>query len=62
MRGMEGYKVVEHIVLENSDLKVVNCAGEQRVVPETVKRSSMDGGIMTSMLKKASWNVIRLEK
>ena len=62
MRGMEGYKVLEHIVMEESDLKLVNCAGEQRVVPKTVKRSSMDGGIMTSMLNKASWNVIRLGK
>ena len=62
MRGMEGYKVLEHIVMEESDLKLVNCAGEQRVVPKNVKRSSMDGGIMTSMLNKASWNVIRLGK
>ena len=62
MRGMEGYQVLEHIVMEESDLKLVNCAGEQRVVPKTVERSSMDGGIMTSMLNKASWNVIRLGK
>ncbi len=62
MRGMEGYKVLEHIVMEESDLKLVNCAGEQRVVPKAAERSSMDGGIMTSMLNKASWNVIRLGK
>lgn len=60
MRGMEGYKVLEHIVLENSDLKVVNCAGEQKVLPKSVDRSAIDGGIMISMLNKASWNVIRL--
>lgn len=62
LRGMEGYALLEHIVLENSDLKAVNCAGEQRVLPKTAERSSMDGGIMTSMLHKASWNVIRLGK
>ena len=62
MRGMEGYKVTEHIVLENSDLKAVNCAGGQHVLPKTVERSKMDGGIMTSMLHKASWNVIRLSR
>ena len=62
MRGMEGYKVVEHIVLENSDLKTVNCAGGQRVLPKAVDRSKMDGGIMNSILQKASWNVIRLSR
>lgn len=62
MRGMEGFKVLEHIVLEDSDLKVVNGAGNERVVPKTTDRTVMDGGIMTSMLKKASWNVIRLGK
>lgn len=62
LRGMEGYHILEHIVLEDSDLKTVNCAGEERVQPKVVKRSSMDGGIMTSLLHKASWNVIRLGK
>ncbi len=62
VRGMEGYQVLEHIVLEESDLKLVNCAGEQRVYPKSVKQSSMDGGMMVSMLHKASWNVIRLGK
>ncbi len=62
MRGMEGYKVTVHIVQENSDLKAVNCAGGQHVLPKTVERSKMDGGIMTSMLHKASWNVIRLSR
>ena len=62
IRGVEGYELVEHIVLENSDLKVVNCAGEQRVQPKTADRSKADGGIMESLLAKASWNVIRLKK
>lgn len=62
VRGMEGYRVLEHIVLEESDLKIVNCVNEHRVVPRIVNRSSMDRGIMTSMLHKASWNVIRLGK
>lgn len=62
LRGMEGYRVVEHIVLEDCDLKAVNGAGVQNVYPRSVERSSMDGGMMTSMLHKASWNVIRLGK
>ena len=59
---MEGYQVIEHIVLEDSDLKMVNSAGEQRVIPKAVNRSSVDGGVMTSMLNRASWNVIRLSR
>ena len=62
LRGMEGYKVLEHIVMEDSDLKAVNSVSLQRVVPKTVNRSQIDGGFMTSHLAKASWNVIRLGK
>lgn len=60
IRGMEGYRVLEHIVLESPDLKAVNSVNGQNVAPKTVNRSSLDEGIMTSMLGKASWNVIRL--
>lgn len=62
IRGMEGYKVLQHIVLEETDLKLVNGAGEPCIVPKILDRSSMDEGIVTSMLGKASWNVIRLGK
>lgn len=60
IRGMEGYRVLEHIVLESPDLKAVNSVNGQNVAPKTVDRSSLDEGVMTSMLGKASWNVIRL--
>lgn len=62
MRGMAGYQVLEHIVLEHDDLKAVNGAGMQQVAPKVVNRSVLDAGQMTSMLHKASWNVIRLGK
>lgn len=62
MRGMEGYQVKEHVVLECDDLKAVNSVGAQRVQPATTSQSKMDQGIMTSVLHKASWNVIRLGK
>lgn len=62
IRGMEGYQVLEHIVLEHFELKAVNSVKEQRVMPKSTDRSSIDGGMMTSMLGKASWNVIRLGK
>ena len=60
VRGLEGYHLTEHIVLENSDMKLCNGPGSERVCPRKVQRSSLDGGIMTSVLHRASWNVIRL--
>ncbi|MGN8631135.1 arabinosylfuranosidase ArfA [Blautia sp. HCP3S3_G3] len=60
IRSFEGYQLAEHIVLENDDLKAENSAEKQKVAPVSVDRTTMDGGILTSMLHKASWNVIRL--
>lgn len=60
LRSMKGYRILEHIVLEESDIKLTNSAGEQTVIPKTVNRSAVDGRMMTSMLGRASWNVIRL--
>ena len=62
LRSMEGYQLTEHIVLESNDMKLCNSAGQELVAPRTVKRSTLDGGRLTSMLSKASWNVIRLKK
>ena len=62
VRGLEGYQLKEHIVLENSDMKLCNGAGQELVFPKTVEQSSLEGGMMISMLHKASWNVIRLGK
>lgn len=62
VRSFEGYKVVEHIVLESEDLKVENAFGKENVRPEVTNQTTMDNGELTSMLHKASWNVIRLAK
>ena len=63
VRSFEGYRILEHIVLENEDLKAVNGLGMEKVAPANADdRSKLDGGIVTSVLKKASWNVIRLGK
>lgn len=62
IRGFEGYKIIEHIVLENSDMKIVNSAGAEVVSPKIVNQSVMDGGIISSCIHKTSWNVIRLGK
>lgn len=62
MRGFEDYQILEHVVLENSNLKIVNSAGSQMVVPRATGMSSMDGGVIKSLVHRASWNVIRLGK
>ncbi len=62
VRGFEGYRILEHIVLENDDLKICNAAGMEVVCPKETDRTKLDGGKMASMLHKASWNVIRLGK
>ncbi|MCC8049508.1 MAG: alpha-N-arabinofuranosidase [Clostridiales bacterium] len=62
VRSFEGYRVAEHIVLENEDLKAENHFGDEKVAPKQTSQTTMDGGMLTSMLHKASWNVIRLVK
>lgn len=62
IRGLEGYRMLEHIVLENDNMKIVNSAGNERVAPKKTSQSKIDGGIITSILHKTSWNVIRLGK
>ena len=62
LRGMGDYRVLEHVVLENPDLKAVNLAGEARVLPKQAEPPVVEGGKMTVLLKKASWNMIRLTR
>ena len=63
LRTFEGYRVLEHIVLENDDMLAVNTAEHQAVLPKAVTdRDELVDGILTSRLGKASWNVIRLGK
>ena len=62
VRSFEGYRVLEHIVLENDDLKAENGPLGEKVTPHQTSQSKIDGGMMTSVLHKASWNVIRLGK
>lgn len=62
VRSFEGYKIAEHILLENEDLNCVNGFANEKVSPVSTNQSAMDQGILTSLLHKASWNVIRLVK
>jgi len=62
VRSFEGYRVLEHVVLESDDLKAENGPFCERVAPKQTSQSALDGYTMTSTLHKASWNVIRLGK
>jgi len=62
IRSFEDYRLVEHIVLENDDLKATNTADQQRVVPHNRGVSTLENGVLEARLPKTSWNVIRLKK
>lgn len=63
LRQYADYKVREHIVLHDEDLKAVNTEDDPfRIRPEADGTSAMDGGQLTAVLKHKSWNVIRLGK
>ena len=62
VRSFEGYRLIEHVVLENEDKKAVNSAAGETVFPRTTDRSRQDGGELISHLAPATWNMIRLGK
>lgn len=63
LRGFANYKLVEHLVLENEDLKATNTMDQpKRVLPHTHGETKVDGDSITSILPKLSWNVIRLSR
>ncbi len=61
LRSFENYRLVEHIVLENNDLKAVNTKDKESVSPHAVTGDKLDGGRLLARLPKLSWNVIRLK-
>jgi alpha-N-arabinofuranosidase len=62
IRSFEGYKVVEHIILENNDVKATNKVKRDNVVPHKNGTAKVGSGTLTAALSKLSWNVIRLAK
>ncbi|MNR08366.1 Intracellular exo-alpha-(1-_5)-L-arabinofuranosidase [compost metagenome] len=63
LRSFEGYRVVEHIVLENEDVKAVNSMSyPNRVAPHSRGDAAIRDHILDGTLPKLSWNVIRLRK
>ena len=61
LRGFEGYAVLEHLVLENSDLKAVNTEMNPfNVKPHDGGSSRIEGDKVSAEFSPLSWNVIRL--
>lgn len=62
VRSFDGYRIVEHTVLEHDDLKATNSPIEEKVAPNNGGNAKLENGIVKANLGKASWNVIRLAK
>jgi len=63
LRSLPGYKVVEHIILEHTDMLATNSlAAPETVKPHTGGDASIAEGSLSAQLPKLSWNVIRLAK
>ena len=63
LRQYAGYRICEHIVLHNDDLKAVNSEeNPTNVVPRTGGNSKIEEGVLHTVFEKKSWNVIRLSR
>lgn len=62
IRSFQGYELIEHIVLENNDLKATNTVHRSNVVPHNQGESVIEDGELQIQCTSASWNVIRLRK
>ncbi len=63
LRGIAGYGVQEHIVLEHPDRGARNTVEQPReVVPHARGDAELSDGRLTATLPPVSWNVIRLSK
>lgn len=59
-RSFGEIRVLEKTVLFSEDLKAENSLAEEKVRPVTDKNIAMDDGVVRTVLKRASWNVIRI--
>ncbi len=61
IRGLEGYEVVEHAILEHEDPRAANTAEQpDRVAPHGGGNARVQDGKVAATLPKLSWNLIRL--
>lgn len=63
LRQFSDYQIVEHIVMQDEDLKAVNTeSNPDRIKPANGGYSKLDSGRLTSKFQSKNWNVIRLKK
>ena len=63
LRDFPGFGLLEHIVQESADIHACNTAEDPfRVVPHAEGKTTMAGNTAVAVLRKLSWNVIRLIK
>ena len=63
LRQYADYVVTEHIVMRDDDLKAVNTQDNpERIKPSTNGNAQIQNGVLSTLLKDKSWNVIRLSK
>lgn len=61
VRGFEGYGVKRYLTLGGQkDMYTTNSADKENVTETDVTDYRFDGGILTAVMKPASWNVIVL--
>ncbi len=61
LRGLSGYEVVEHLVLDHPDPKAtITLDRPKTVVPRRAAGAAVADGTLTALLPKLSWSVIRL--
>lgn len=62
IRSFEGCVVKEYLALENDDMKITNSILGENVKPYAKTAYECKDGVFTTVMKKCSWNVIRLGK
>lgn len=62
LRSFEGYQVKEYLALESDDMKIANSVSGEKVTPRKKTEYEWKDGMFRTVMKKCSWNVIRLGK
>lgn len=62
IRSFADFEIVEHIVLENEDVKAANRIGDEQVKPHSNGQSHKESDKIIGTFSKLSWNMIRLQK
>jgi alpha-N-arabinofuranosidase len=60
LRGFERLSPIEHLLYRSDDLKAVNTLANDSLVPISTALPALTGETLTTVIPKASWNVLRL--